>query len=126
VKLVGCAQWCDFIAYGRDMTKRPLTLTQATALYEKYHYLQGHQFDLSTRAVIECLAVAPFDEINQHILMSQLQDVADYKKTLEGYEGSVFDVIVIAQSPEAPSRFIYRRLDDYLGEIDEKDKDVVL
>ena len=107
------------------MTKHPLTLTQATALYEKHDDLRGQQFDRTTEAIIECLAIAPYDDINQHILMSQLGDVGDYKKTLKDYEGSLFDVIVIAKSPQDAGQFLYKRLDDYLEEMIVKDEDVV-
>ena len=77
------------------MTKHPLTLTQATALYEKHDDLRGQQFDRTTEAIIECLAIAPYDDINQHILMSQLGDVGDYKKTLKDYEMIVKDEDVV-------------------------------
>jgi hypothetical protein len=107
------------------MTKHPLTLAQATALCEEYDYLKDRKFGRRSDATIQFLAIAPYDDINQHILMSQLQDVTDYQKALEDYEGCLFDVIVIARSPDVDGQFIYKRLGDYLGEMNGKDKDVV-
>src|SRR5687767_1295864 len=106
------------------MTRHPLTLTQATALCEKYHHLKGQRFGNKTSTTIECLAIAPFDDINQHILMSQLEDVTDYDQALRSYEGCLFDVILIAGCPGNTARFMYKRLNDYLTEMRSKDKDL--
>ena len=107
------------------MTKHPLTLTQATALCEKYHHLRGRRFDKATAAIIECLAIAPYDDINQHILMSQLKDVTDYNQALTDYEGCLFDVIIIAGCPEVDGQFLYKRLSNYLMEMNSVNSDLV-
>ena len=107
------------------MTRHPLTLAQATALCENHNHLIGRRFDRTGSATIECLAIAPFDDINQHILMSQLREMEDYNGALQNYGGCLFEVIVIARSPEVGAQFLYKRLRDYLTEMNGIEKGVV-
>ena len=78
---------------------KPLTYRQALAVCKEYQNLIGKSFDPTEHwNEVECVAVAPYDEINKWIFTRYYSDLKSPVKALEYYEGHFYDVVVIARS----------------------------
>ena len=85
------------------MARHPLTRVEAETLANQYQYLVGSKFNLTTDDLytIEFVSVAPYDDINQYIVLSQLGQGVSLDKVLEEYSSPLFDVVLIAYLREA-------------------------
>jgi hypothetical protein len=83
------------------MNKSPYSLADAQKICANYQHLVGQRFDLNHSSVIDCVLVAPFDQINKSrfIIYYLLFEDADLALTNE-YKGLLFDVILIAGATE--------------------------
>jgi hypothetical protein len=83
------------------MKAAPYTLPEAEKICTEYQYLVGKPFGNSNDATISCVAIAPFDQNskNRFTIFYLLFDNAETALTHE-YKGLLYDVIVIASSPE--------------------------
>ena len=83
------------------MKSPPFSLAEAKKICAEYQHLVGQQFDPNHTSTIDCIAVAPFDQVNKSrfIIFYLLFEDADLALTNE-YKGLLFDVIVIAGSSE--------------------------
>lgn len=80
------------------MEKKPFTLKQALALCQHYQGLIGNSFDklILGKGIIECVAVAPYEESKQWQFAQFYREVKDPWKALQFYRGTDFDVVVLA------------------------------
>ena len=83
------------------MKNAPYTLPDAEKLCTQYQYLVGKPFGKDSDAVISCVAIAPFDQNskNRFTIFYLLFDDAETALQHE-YKGLLYDVIVIASSPQ--------------------------
>ena len=83
------------------MKTAPYTLPEAEKLCTEYQYLVGKPFSKASDAVITCVAIAPFDQNskNRFTIFYLLFDDAETALSHE-YKGLLYDVIVIASSPQ--------------------------
>jgi hypothetical protein len=82
------------------MKNAPYSLTEAEKHSLEYKHLTGQPFKPDTDTTIECVTVAPFDEIskNRFILYYLLFDNPQIALNHD-YKGLLFDVLVLASSP---------------------------
>jgi len=83
------------------MNTPPYSLSEAKNICADYQYLIGQQYDQSGSATVDCIAVAPFDQLSKSrfIIYYLLFEDAEMALTNE-YKGLLFDVVVIAGSTE--------------------------
>jgi hypothetical protein len=100
------------------MNRQPLNRKEAEELCESYRWLVGRRFntDPEDTTTVECVAVAPYDDINKYIFIAQYKDCQDVAKALNLYEGEVFDVVVIAQVISERIKVLVTDLRTYLEE----------
>jgi hypothetical protein len=75
-----------------------MTYAQAQTLCKRFQYLCGKALDphLMGKGIIECVAVAPFDESHKWMFAQLYRELEDPVKALSLYKGSEFDVILLA------------------------------
>ena len=100
------------------MARQALSRSQAENLAQQYQYLVGEQFSTTTedKHVIDCVAVAPFDDVNRYIFMLQYREGASMKDALGQYEGELFDVVVLTRFVSEKTEVIFRDLRSFLVE----------
>ena len=80
----------------------PLNFQQATKISKDYQFIVGLPFnaDKTTSAVIECLAVIPFDNINRQKFILYYILLNNWELAIQSmnYKGLLFDVAVIARN----------------------------
>lgn len=78
---------------------KPLTLKQSKAICEDFQFLKGQLFNNipTDEKVVDCIAIAPFDEINKWIFINYYAEYQDVEKALEYYCGPFYDVLVISK-----------------------------
>ena len=83
------------------MKRAPYTLPEAEKLCTEHQYLVGKHFSRDKDATITCVAIAPFDQNskNRFTIFYLLFDDAETALSHE-YKGLLYDVIVIASSPQ--------------------------
>ncbi len=83
------------------MKTAPYTLPEAEKLCTEYQYLVGKPYGKDSDATISCVAIAPFDQNskNRFTIFYLLFDDAETALSHE-YKGLLYDVIVIASSPQ--------------------------
>ena len=83
------------------MKTAPYTLPEAEKLCTEYQFLVGKRFNKDSDATITCVAIAPFDQYskNRFTIFYLLFDDAETALSHE-YKGLLYDVIVIASSPQ--------------------------
>ena len=83
------------------MKNAPYTLPEAEKLCTQFQYLVGKPFGDDSDAIISCVAIAPFDQNskNRFTIFYLLFDDAETALQHE-YKGLLYDVIVIASSPQ--------------------------
>ena len=96
----------------------PLTLRQAQNLARDYQDLVGQSFTQNDPCEhIECVAVAPYDEINKWIFVAYYTELKCPDQSIAYYTGHFYDVIVMAWSV-SEGRYIYKDLKVYLNEFE--------
>jgi len=80
------------------MERRPFTLQQAIILCKHYQKLIGSHFDrwIPGKGTIECVAVAPFETSKQWQFAQFYKETKDPLRALRFYQGTDFDVVVLA------------------------------
>jgi len=83
------------------MKKSPYTLSEAGKICAEFQYLIGQPFEQDNLSTIDCVAIAPFDQVSKSrfIIYYLLFEDADMALTNE-YKGLLYDVIVISGSAE--------------------------
>lgn len=78
---------------------KPFTLRQAKVLCKDLQTLVGTHFDAGHQGgrKVACVALAPFDDINKWIFVSNYLSYQDAEVALDYYNGPFFDVLVIAE-----------------------------
>lgn len=81
------------------MKNAPYTLEEAQKLCAEYQHLVGKTFANGDYAIIECVTIAPFDEVSRKrfLIFYFLFDNAQSALAHE-YKGMLYDVLVIARS----------------------------
>lgn len=67
-------------------------------LCNTYQHIRGTAFAGPPRGIVECVAVAPFDNINKFIFLEFYKESGDPMKALEFYKFPYYDVIFIIRS----------------------------
>ena len=78
---------------------QPFTRLQAKAISEAYQYLLKDPFygdGGEQKGLIECISIAPYDEINKWIFIQHYKDYRCAGKALEFYHVPYFNVTVIS------------------------------
>jgi hypothetical protein len=103
------------------MTKSPLSLSQARLVCKEFRYLTGRPYhnELPDILKIDCVSVAPYDEVNKHIFITEYKDCSDPDQALKLYEGKLFDVVVISKIVSDKVEYKYQTLHDYLTKSDD-------
>ena len=76
----------------------PYSLAEAEKLCADHQYLTGERYDTDndSNAVIECIAVVPFDELNKQKFIIYYHLLHDAVRALRHeYRGLLFDVMVL-------------------------------
>jgi len=83
------------------MKSAPYSLSEAKKIAADFQYLIGQHYDQTHSSTIDCIAIAPFDQLNKSrfIIYYLLFEDAELALTNE-YKGLLFDVLVIAGSTE--------------------------
>jgi hypothetical protein len=83
------------------MNKPPYSLKEAENLRKEFQYLAGKPFNKECSASIDCIAIAPFDEISKKrfLVYYLLFDDAEMALNHE-YKGLLYDVLVLAGSKD--------------------------
>lgn len=83
------------------MKNAPYTLIEAEKIHSKYQSLIGQKFDNDSDDLIDCVAIAPFDEVskNRFTIFYLLFDDAEMALNHE-YRGFLYDVMVVAGTSE--------------------------
>lgn len=83
------------------MKAAPFSLAEAEHLCKHWHTLIGEPFDNESKAVIDCIAIAPFDQLNREKFIAYYLLFNDCKKALSfEYKGLLYAVLVIAVSED--------------------------
>lgn len=100
------------------MNKYPLNLLQAKYIRRDFQNLIGQEFltKNNVRACISYVVVSPYDEVNKYMFMLDFRNCQDPIKALKGYDGYLFDVMVIGKTLADKSEYVYKDLDLYLTE----------
>jgi hypothetical protein len=81
------------------MKNAPYSLAEAEQLTHEYQYLTGQRFRSEGNTTIECVTVAPFDEINKkRFIICYLLFNDPLVALKHDYKGLLFDVLVVAAS----------------------------
>ena len=82
------------------MKPAPYTLPEAQKLCTEFQFLVNKPFARGSDAIIQCVAIAPFDQNskNRFTIFYLLFDDAETALTHE-YKGLLYDIIVIASAP---------------------------
>jgi len=80
------------------MIRKSFSLEQATTFCNDYQFLKGNIFDKEKigMGIIECVAIAPFDESKQWLFAQYYRETKNPVKALQFYNGKEFDVILMA------------------------------
>ena len=80
--------------------KGSLNLSEAKALCNLYQNMVGLLFSekSSEWGAVECVAVAPYDEINKHIFLEYYRQEGNAVRALRFYTVPYYDVVLIPRS----------------------------
>lgn len=79
-----------------NVVSAAFTRSQANAVCKGYQHLVGTEYTGNEfTGTIECVCVAPFDDVNKYIFMEFYRDCRNAEKALEFYLVPFFDVVVI-------------------------------
>lgn len=100
------------------MAREALSRSEAEKLSEQYQYLVGEQFSTNNddKYVIDCVTIAPFDDINRYIFMLQYREGFSLADAISQYEGCLFDVVVLTRFVSEKTEIILRDLRSFLIE----------
>jgi len=100
------------------MKQAPYSLNEAQKICEQYQFLVGQAFDpeMPINSTIECVTIAPFDQINKRrfIIYYLLFNDAQSALTHE-YKGLLYDILVIARSTENDNDLLQENLHVWLA-----------
>jgi hypothetical protein len=99
------------------MKKAPYSLAEAEMICKDYQYLIGQSFANGGKAVIECVTITPFDQINKQrfLIFYFLFNNAESALAHE-FKGLLYDLIVIARSTEDEHELLHEDLTTWLTE----------
>lgn len=96
-----------------------MTRIEATELLSEYSYLKGSSsLRCDVIRKVECVAVAPFDELDKLHFFNNYQETRDASSALAGYDEDEFDLVVmlIDLAADGHVEYTYQSLADYLEE----------
>lgn len=93
-----------------------LTLDEARTVCSDYQYLVGHALTTEPTdfSIIECVAVAPHDEVNKWIFAHHYFEGEQPGDALNFYACPFYDVILLARYKSDCSKVLYMDLHSYL------------
>lgn len=92
------------------------TLLQAEAISEQYQYLVNKPIELNKHWLIDCIAVAPSDSLNQWIFAHFYLDTRCPIAAGTFYTGQDYSVIAISICNEQSGELIFKDISIYLRE----------
>lgn len=95
------------------------TKDEANDICEHYTYLIGTSYieELKTKGIIECVTIAPYDDLNKWIFFQSYLENRDPVKAIKYYQVPFFDVILIVLPDNGPRFFkSIRNYQVYRGE----------
>ena len=97
------------------MKQPPYSLSEAEEFCKEFQHLTGQRFDAEINASIDCVAVAPFDQVNKNrfIIYYLLFDDANIALQ-QDYNGLLFDVLIIAGAKEG-QEMLHESLSEWLA-----------
>ena len=103
----------------------PLTFDQAADLCIEYQHLKGKALlkDATGEHSIDCIAIAPFDDLNKYIFAQFYKEYGCPLQALTYYQYVEYDVLLIAHRYE--QKMIYKDLRTYLTDLN-KEKAVTM
>src|SRR5690606_8063047 len=96
----------------------PFTFKQAQAVCADHQYLVGGQINKGWRVVrtIEAVVISPFDNANKHLFIEGYKENRNGEKSLQFYDGGIYDVLVLSRSVISKSSLDATDLEKYLSE----------
>lgn len=96
------------------MKKPPYSHKEAAQLCADFQHLVGERYNDTEDAMIECVAIVPFDENNKKKFIVYYHLLNDATIALNHeYKGLLFDVMVLATYPQKCD-LLYKELDAWL------------
>jgi hypothetical protein len=97
------------------MKTQQLTLLEARLLCRQYQHLSGRiLFNEPTDLYkIECITVAPHDDLNKWIFAHNYINGDSLDKAMEFYTGPYYDVLLLARNTGDESVLVYKSLHNY-------------
>lgn len=98
------------------MIKQPFSLQQATALCARFRSLAGKRFfDGNDKGnIIECVSIAPFDEINKWMFVQFYAECRCPNKALAYYQYPFYDILVLAAKNPNSKQVHFKDIRQYL------------
>lgn len=98
------------------MTNKPFTLLQASALAKRFRSLTGKIFcnEKNKGTFIECVTIAPYDEINKWMFVQFYAEYRSLHKALAFYAYPYYDVLVLASIHTTSKKIHFDDIRSYL------------
>lgn len=101
------------------MKKQPLTLEQAGVLAQEYQALVGRPLCATEDWLIDCVAIAPADPLNQWLFANIYMDTGCQIQAGQFYRHAAFDVLLISVYNRSLEMVAFKSLRSYLEEAGE-------
>lgn len=97
------------------MKTQQLSLVEARLLCRQYQHLSGRILlnEPTDLYKIECVAVAPYDDINKWIFAHNYVNGDNLENAMAFYKGPYYDVLLLARNAGDDSVIVYKSLHNY-------------